>query len=181
VDAADNCRRDNDAAAEEDDALAEEDPRLLQALKEHQAAQEAGTPISRHAFLRNYPDIAPALGEALAALDWVQAAAPQMHADSPAALLAPGSTLGEYRIVREVGRGGMGVVYEAVQQPLGRPVALKILSLPGATPVQRECFRREARAAARLHHTNIVPVYGVGEDRASLWRGNVYGTKWRKR
>jgi serine/threonine protein kinase len=58
----------------------------------------------------------------------------------------------------------MGVVYEAVQQSLGRHLALKVLprqALSGATQVQR--FRLEARAAARLHHTNIVPVFGVGE------------------
>jgi serine/threonine protein kinase/WD40 repeat protein len=72
--------------------------------------------------------------------------------------------LGEYRIVREIGRGGMGIVYEAVQESLGRHVALKVLPFQGlmnATYLER--FRREARAAARLHHTNIVPVFGVGE------------------
>jgi len=72
--------------------------------------------------------------------------------------------LGDFRIVREVGRGGMGVVYEAEQESLGRTVALKVLSkrsLAAADQVLR--FLREARAAARLHHTNIVPVFGVGE------------------
>jgi serine/threonine protein kinase/tetratricopeptide (TPR) repeat protein len=73
--------------------------------------------------------------------------------------------LGEYRIVREVGRGGMGVVYEAEQESLGRRVALKVLP-PGALGDARhvERFQREARAAARLHHSNIVPVFGVGEE-----------------
>src|SRR5688572_19382055 len=73
---------------------------------------------------------------------------------------APPERLGEFRIVREVGRGGMGIVYEAVQEPLGRRVALKVL--PAAVqlhPAYSERFRREAQAAARLHHTNIVPVF----------------------
>jgi serine/threonine protein kinase len=72
--------------------------------------------------------------------------------------------LGEYRILREIGRGGMGVVYEAEQESLARRVALKVLpELHGSSPEPVRRFQREARAAARLHHTNIVPVFGVGE------------------
>lgn len=72
--------------------------------------------------------------------------------------------LGDYRIVREIGRGGMGVVYEAVQESLGRRVALKVLPGHGLLDSQLAIrFRREAQAVARLHHTNIVQVYGVGE------------------
>jgi len=73
--------------------------------------------------------------------------------------------LGDFRILREVGRGGMGVVYEAEQESLGRRVALKVLPLGAADDErQRQRFEREARAAARLHHTNIVPVFGVGRQ-----------------
>jgi serine/threonine protein kinase/WD40 repeat protein len=73
--------------------------------------------------------------------------------------------IGEHRILRKIGAGGMGVVYEAVQESLGRHVALKVLPYnPLAGPVLLERFRREAKAAARLHHTNIVPVFGVGEQ-----------------
>ncbi len=68
-------------------------------------------------------------------------------------------TWGEFRIVREIGRGGMGVVYEAYQESLNRHVAVKLLR----EPADLARFRREARAAARLHHVNIVPVHGVGE------------------
>jgi serine/threonine protein kinase/WD40 repeat protein len=73
--------------------------------------------------------------------------------------------LGDYRILRELGRGGMGIVYEAEQESLGRHVALKVL--PGHSVLDArhlERFRREAKTAARLHHTNIVPVHGIGEQ-----------------
>ncbi len=71
--------------------------------------------------------------------------------------------IGDYQLMREIGRGGMGIVYEARQTSLGRRVALKVFPaqwLSDAQQVQR--FQRESQAAARLHHTNIVPVFGVG-------------------
>ena len=71
---------------------------------------------------------------------------------------------GDYWILREVGRGGMGIVYEAEQESLGRRVALKVL--PNRLLVnekQKKRFEHEARTAARLHHTNIVPVFGIGQ------------------
>ncbi len=76
---------------------------------------------------------------------------------------APGR-VGDYRILREVGRGGMGVVYEAIQEPLQRRVAVKVLLSIGEDTAKVERFRREASAAARLSHPGIVRVYGAGES-----------------
>ena len=73
--------------------------------------------------------------------------------------------VGDYRILREIGRGGMGVVYEAEQESLRRRVALKVLPRHAAGDEKALLrFQRETRAAARMHHTNIVPVFDVGED-----------------
>ncbi len=83
--------------------------------------------------------------------------------------------LGDYRIVRELGRGAMGAVFEATQESLGRRVALKVL--PGTfalDPKRLERFRREARATARIHHPNIVPVYEVGEAGGSHYYAMEY-------
>ncbi|MCA9009812.1 MAG: serine/threonine protein kinase [Planctomycetaceae bacterium] len=84
---------------------------------------------------------------------------------SSAALLSMPQTLGDFRLLREIGRGGMGVVYEAEQKSLKRHVALKVISaLIANSEKQLQRFRREAESAGSLHHSNIVPVYGIGED-----------------
>src|SRR5947209_6178255 len=71
-----------------------------------------------------------------------------------------GFILGQYRVLEELGRGGMGHVYKAVHQTMGRLVALKILAPPlTQTEKARELFHRQVRAAARLHHPNIVTAY----------------------
>ncbi|HZN56900.1 MAG TPA: protein kinase [Planctomycetota bacterium] len=86
----------------------------------------------------------------------------ETYASRTAAASMP-AALGDHRMLREIGRGGMGVVYEAIEEPLGRHVALKVLSRPVGAEGFIERFRQEARAAARLHHTNIVPIFAVGE------------------
>ena len=78
--------------------------------------------------------------------------------------------IGDFQIVREIGRGGMGVVYEALQLSLKRHVALKIIGTTSPGNLKHQArFRREAEAAASLHHTNIVPVFGIGEEQGLLF------------
>jgi WD40 repeat protein/serine/threonine protein kinase len=121
-------------------------------------------------YVEEYPELADQIRELFPALILVEQYG--SASDEPAGPRArrtadpdPGPwRLGEFRILREVGRGGMGVVYEAVQESLGRHVALKVLPLRRPSdPIQLERFRREARAAALLHHPRIVPIFGVGE------------------
>jgi serine/threonine protein kinase len=77
----------------------------------------------------------------------------------------PIQVLGDFELIRELGRGGMGIVYEARQVSLNRKVALKVLKAGlGLTTQAVTRFRREAAAAAKLHHTNVVPIYATGED-----------------
>jgi eukaryotic-like serine/threonine-protein kinase len=111
-------------------------------------------------YCRRYPDLAAQMCELFPALvEMTRAERAIAHPEAPL------RQVGDYRIIREVGHGGMGVVYEAEQASLGRRVALKVLAqrFKGDSHSQ-ERFRREARAAAKLHHTNIVPVFEVGCD-----------------
>ena len=120
-------------------------------------------------YVDRYPEMAEEIREMFPALVEVEQADGDARGEgSPAAAgRAPHlGQIGDYRILREIGRGGMGVVYEAEQVSLGRRVALKVL--PGHVTGDRQAlerFRREAKSAARLHHTNIVPVFEVGRDR----------------
>jgi serine/threonine protein kinase len=145
-----------------------EDPRLMEAVRQYQADLDGGRRPSRRDFLARCPDIAAELSECLEGLEFLYSAAPRLHRDSPAvaAPLEPDGTLGDFRLLREVGRGGMGVVYEALQLSLGRRVALKVLPLAATLDArQLQRFENEARAAAHLHHGNIVPVFAVGCER----------------
>ncbi len=118
-------------------------------------------------YARRHPPFASVLRQVLTALQLVHVASgPVSRSGEPGTWEPPPGLLGDFRIVREVGRGGMGVVYEARQLSLERRVALKVLPFAAALdPKQLRRFKNEARAAAQLHHTNIVPVFGVGCER----------------
>jgi hypothetical protein len=143
-------------------------------VEEYRAALQTGQKPDRQSFLARCPELADALAECLDALDFIEKAAPQLQKPaleqrndlSSSAEIQPEGPLGDFRIVREVGRGGMGVVYEAVQISLGRRVALKVLPFAATMdPKQLQRFKNEAQAAAHLQHTNIVPVHYVGCER----------------
>ena len=114
-------------------------------------------------YVQKYPDLEEMIRELFPALDLVG----DSSSSPPDSEFAGAKQLGDFRIIREIGRGGMGVVYEAEQMSLGRSVALKVL--PYAAVMDQKAitrFKNEARAAATLDHPNIVPVYAVGNERS---------------
>ena len=153
---------------------ANEDDRVGRLAEEFVARYRRGERPSLEEYTSEYPELTDEIRERFPELPRTEGVQPgsdqatgTYHAgavrDDATSLIL--SQLGDFRLLRELGRGGMGVVYEAEQVSLDRRVALKVLpphALRDPKLVHR--FRREAQAAARLHHTNIVPVYGVGEE-----------------
>ncbi|HEV3204533.1 MAG TPA: serine/threonine-protein kinase, partial [Gemmataceae bacterium] len=139
-------------------------------------AMDRGEVLDATVWLGRYPEFAPELTRFFADQDAVdRLAAPlrqvalgrlSQSIQTDSAILLEGGQLGDFRLIREVGRGGMGIVYEAEQISLGRRVALKLLPFAATLdPKQLQRFKNEAQAAAHLHHTNIVPVHAVGCER----------------
>lgn len=162
--------------------------RLQEILLDWVESAEAGKASDRAALVAAHPEHADEIREFLASYDQLQRmAAPLRDAVLPRSLAtragkqsaiteAPGATgssaanelgtLGDFRLLRELGRGGMGIVYEAEQISLRRRVALKVLPFAaGVDSRQLQRFRNEAEAAAHLHHSHIVPVFAVGTER----------------
>jgi tetratricopeptide (TPR) repeat protein len=147
--------------------------RAEELIGEWRRRRQAGEGPSFDDLVRSHPDLADLLRRAqgaLAALDraaWTPPPSSEGTPSPPADAGAPPpfERIADFRIVREVGRGGMGVVYEAEQLSMGRSVAVKVL-YPSVTPSAKAIarFRREAQATGRLRHTNVVQVHAMGED-----------------
>jgi len=146
-------------------AASSEDPRLLQAACEYLAQLETGEVPSRDDFKTRYSGLGEELDECLDAVELAHSIGKK---SKPAQSQFTAEPLGDFRIICEIGRGGMGIVYKATQLSLGRSVALKVLPFAASLDHRHlQRFQFEAQAAAQLHHSNIVPVYAVGCDRGT--------------
>ncbi len=148
-------------------SASERESRFLEVAAQYLEALEAGRPDEIPSLLARHPDLADEIAAFVAGQDELaHLAAPLRDVVAPAAVpehTRLSGTLGDFRILREVGRGGMGIVYEAEQISLGRRVALKVLPFASTLDTrQLQRFKNEAQAAAALHHTNIVPVFATG-------------------
>jgi WD40 repeat protein/tRNA A-37 threonylcarbamoyl transferase component Bud32 len=146
------------------DADRAEDAELVRLLDACLADIEAGRGVDLERLAAEHPAQAGRVRACLAGLQAVeQERATMDRAVADGAPQPARRRLGDYLLLREVGRGGMGIVYEAEQVSLGRRVAVKVLSFASALdPRLLQRFHNEARAAAGLRHAHIVPVYAVG-------------------
>lgn len=147
------------------------DDRLAQIMDDYLVSLEQRTPLDLDRLTSQYPELADEIRSMAASLEVLHHATEQMR---PAADQQSGAQdevvrpkrLGDFEIGDEIGRGGMGVVYEARQLSLQRQVALKVLPFAAMWDQKQIArFRNEALAAAQLHHPNIVPVFAVGQER----------------
>jgi serine/threonine-protein kinase len=138
--------------------------RLAVAVASYLEAKEKGQTPDPEEFVTRYPDIARQLREFLEGYERFGGALAPIREKAPGTGTAIGMTFGDYEVLQEIARGGMGIVYRARQKSLDRIVALKMIrdrELADTDDVRR--FRTEAESAAGLDHPNIVPIYEVGE------------------
>jgi eukaryotic-like serine/threonine-protein kinase len=131
---------------------------------------DCGEPIDREAVLAEHPEHVDALRNYFADVDLIQRLAGDSWNVSPVEANVASGQFGEYDLLGEIGRGGMGIVYRARERSTGRNIALKMLlheSFLSSSDVRR--FRNEASTAAALRHPGIIPIYHVGEHRGRLF------------
>ena len=150
----------------------EQKDRLTDLLDGYLCRLEKGLPPPREHLLEENPDLAGPLQAYFESLDDLHDMAAGFQppsADSRCEVPPPAGDerwLGDFRLLREIGRGGMGVVYEAEQISLGRRVALKVLPFAAVLDSRQIArFKHEAQSAAQLNHPNIVSVFAVGVER----------------
>jgi serine/threonine protein kinase/Flp pilus assembly protein TadD len=152
-----------EAASEADES---DDSELALALETYLGAVEAGGCPDLNDLTAQHPAIAQQLRACVGVLRLTTKVDGNAQTDQvrePEPVPHPEMRLGDFRMLRPIGRGGMGIVYEAEQISLHRRVALKVLPFAAALDHQQLMrFQTEAQAAAQLHHTNIVPVFSVG-------------------
>lgn len=142
------------------------DHALADVLDQYVQALERGAAPSLAELQAAHPELADVLPEYVEGVQAVHAALGSVGEAAGPPLLPERKQLGDFRIVGELGRGGMGVVYEARQLSLNRRVALKVLPFAAVLDERQiSRFRTEAQAAAGLHHPHIVPVFAVGQER----------------
>lgn len=152
-------------------SAAASDPTLNQLCDEIIERLQAGDQVDLPSLAHEHPEYAEQFRRLLPALEALVDLGASSAQHTPRGI-SNGSisdpaprALGDYRILREIGRGGMGVVYEAEQRSLNRRVALKVLPMAAALDARQfQRFQLEAQAAACLHHNNIVPVFAVGTE-----------------
>ncbi|MEM7314073.1 MAG: serine/threonine-protein kinase, partial [Planctomycetota bacterium] len=127
---------------------------------------ESGRSVDHDALIAANPELAGPLAEYFESLKFLYEASSGIRPHPTETENAAPQNIGEYRILREIGRGGMGVVYEAEDSALLRRVALKVLPFAALLDQKQIArFHNEAQASGQLHHPHIVPVYSVGCDR----------------
>jgi len=153
------------------DAASHTDSRLAEILDQYLLDREHGRYVDPDLLVAKHPELADPLKECLGGMALLDGDIAEFHQADTLPHLDLDSAevgrrrLGAYELIREIGRGGMGIVYEALDTELDRRVALKVLPPASLLSSQQKLrFQNEARAAAQVQHPHIVPVHGIGAE-----------------